>query len=63
MRFPDLLSTAFKNLYQRKARTFLTILGVIIGTMSITLMVAVGLGSQQQFMESIVKNSSFADED
>lgn len=56
MRFPDLLSTAFKNLYQRKARTFLTILGVIIGTMSITLMVAVGLGSQQQFMESIAQS-------
>lgn len=56
MRFSDLVKTALKNLYQRKARTFLTILGVIIGTMSIVLMVAVGVGSQYQFMESIAKS-------
>ncbi len=56
MNFFELIGTAFKNLFQRKARTLLTILGVIIGTMSITLMVAIGIGSQQQFIESISKS-------
>lgn len=57
MSFFDLLSTSFTNLYQRKARTLLTILGVIIGTMSIVLMIALGEGSTQAFIEQISQNT------
>lgn len=56
MRFSDLVLTALTNLYRRKARTLLTILGVIIGTMSIVLMVALGEGSKQVFMEQVSQN-------
>lgn len=56
MSFFELVKTALKNLRQRKARTMLTVLGVIIGTMSITLMIAVGIGSQQTFIEQISQN-------
>ena len=42
MRFPDLLSMSLNNLRRRKLRTFLTVLGVIIGTASIVVMVSLG---------------------
>lgn len=57
MNFFDLLSTSFTNLYQRKARTLLTVLGVIIGTMSIVLMIALGEGSTQTFIEEVSRSS------
>lgn len=50
----DILSMAYKNLMRRKARTFLTVLGVLIGTTSIIVMISLGLGlseSQRQMME------------
>jgi len=53
MSFFDLVTTSLVNLYQRKGRTLLTILGVIIGTMSIVLMVALGEGSTQAFIDEI----------
>jgi len=43
----DLLSMAAKNLLRRKGRTFLTMLGVLIGTTSIVVMVSLGLGMQK----------------
>ncbi|MDD4796392.1 MAG: ABC transporter permease, partial [Eubacteriales bacterium] len=51
MKLSDLLLTALGNLWQRKARTLLTVLGVVIGTMAIVMMVALGEGSQRMFME------------
>lgn len=50
----DILSMAYKNLMRRKARTFLTVLGVLIGTTSIIVMISLGLGlseGQRQMME------------
>ena len=50
----DILTMAYKNLMRRKARTFLTVLGVLIGTTSIVVMVSLGLGlsaSNQAMME------------
>lgn len=50
----DLIAMAAKNLLRRKARTFLTMLGVLIGTTSIVVMVSLGLGlqdAQQQMMQ------------
>jgi len=45
----DLISMAVKNLWKRKLRTFLTILGVIIGTASIIVMVSLGIGMNESF--------------
>ena len=42
----DILSMAAKNLMRRKSRTFLTMLGVLIGTTSIVVMVSLGIGLQ-----------------
>ncbi|GMQ58885.1 ABC transporter permease [Vallitalea sediminicola] len=43
----DLIRMGLKNLFRRKLRTFLTTLGIIIGTISIVLMVSLGLGMQK----------------
>lgn len=44
MKRVDLVLMAKGNLWRRKLRTALTVLGIVIGTVSILLMVAVGLG-------------------
>lgn len=51
MRIRDLLAMGFKNLWRRKARSFLTIFGVIIGATSIVLMVSIGLGQERQMYQ------------
>lgn len=40
----DIVTMAAKNLMRRKGRTFLTMLGVLIGTTSIVVMVSLGWG-------------------
>ncbi|MCR3921594.1 MAG: ABC transporter permease [Firmicutes bacterium] len=50
----DLLTLANRNLWRRKGRTFLTVLGVIIGTTAIVVMLSLGIGlveSQKKQME------------
>lgn len=47
MRWIDLLRMSSGNLKRRKLRTFLTILGVVIGTSSIVVMISLGLGMQE----------------
>jgi hypothetical protein len=54
----DTILLAVGNLWRRKTRTFLTILGVIIGTACIIIMVALGLGSLEQFNESVLQNNN-----
>lgn len=49
----DLISMGLKNLWRRKARTFLTILGVIIGTASIVIMVSLGIAMNVNFEKSL----------
>ncbi|MBQ2881616.1 MAG: ABC transporter permease [Clostridia bacterium] len=44
MRIFDIIKLAFKNLFRRKARTFLTLLGIIVGTTSVIIMLSMGLG-------------------
>lgn len=46
MSWIDLLRMSASNLKRRKLRTFLTVLGVVIGTASIVVMVSLGLGLQ-----------------
>lgn len=53
MKFPDLLIMSINNLRRRKLRTILTVLGVIIGTASIVVMVSLGIGLDQMFMEQL----------
>lgn len=45
----DIFTMAMKNLARRKGRTFLTMLGVLIGTTSIVVMVSLGLGMQASY--------------
>ncbi|MGI6226133.1 MAG: ABC transporter permease [Peptococcales bacterium] len=50
----DIFKMAYKNLWRRKVRTFLTVLGVLIGTTSIIVMISLGIGlneSQRRNME------------
>lgn len=50
----DIFMMAYKNLMRRKGRTFLTVLGVLIGTTSIVVMISLGIGlreSQTKMME------------
>ncbi|MCI8342720.1 MAG: ABC transporter permease [Firmicutes bacterium] len=49
----DMVSMAVRNLWKRKLRTFLTVLGVIIGTASIVVMLSVGIGMNEGFKEQI----------
>lgn len=53
MSWMDLLRMSSGNLKRRKLRTFLTVLGVIIGTASIVVMISLGLGLQQSMYEQI----------
>ena len=45
MNWNDLLRMSINSLRRRKLRTFLTVLGVLIGTASIVVMISLGLGS------------------
>lgn len=49
----DLLQMSSNNLLRRKVRTFLTILGVVIGTASIVVMLSLGLGLKRATMKQI----------
>ena len=49
MKISDLIRMGLRNLGRRKARTALTVIGVVIGTISIMLMVAIGQGLNYNF--------------
>ena len=49
MKISDLIRLSFDNLKRRKGRTFLTVLGVIIGTCSIIMMVSIGVALDKSF--------------
>lgn len=50
MTFFDMISMSAGNLFRRKLRTFLTMLGVLIGTASIVAMMSIGIGMQELVM-------------
>lgn len=58
MRFIDLLRMSVSNLFKRKVRTILTVLGVVIGVASIVVMVSLGLGLNRATMEQISNYAS-----
>lgn len=45
----DMISMAIRNLWKRKLRTFLTVLGVVIGTASIVVMISIGIGMNESY--------------
>lgn len=51
MTFYDMLCMSAGNLWRRKLRTLLTILGVLIGTASIVAMLSIALGMKQMVMD------------
>ena len=58
MRISDLIKMGLKNLARRKARTTLTIVGVVIGTISIVVMVSIGIGMNHSFEKSLMEQGS-----
>lgn len=58
MKISDLLLMSISNLWKRKLRTVLTVLGVVIGITSIVVMMALGNGLKESMMESISSYSS-----
>lgn len=48
-----MLEMSISNLFRRKMRTFLTVLGVLIGTASIVVMLSLGFGLNKSTMEQI----------
>lgn len=53
MSFLDLLKMACGNFLRRKARTLLTVAGVVIGTMAVVIMISIGQGLEQGYTEQI----------
>jgi putative ABC transport system permease protein len=50
LRFADLLRIAFSALYQQKVRTLLTLLGVVIGTLTLSVSLSLGWGFQEAML-------------
>ncbi|MCR5701769.1 MAG: ABC transporter permease [Lachnospiraceae bacterium] len=53
MRLSDILGMSLTNLWRRKIRTFLTVLGVVIGTASIVVMLSLGLGLKAAMLAQV----------
>ncbi len=53
MRWSDIFRFALTNLWRRKLRTFLTMIGAMIGTASIVVMVSLGIGINQGYIDSV----------
>lgn len=53
MKLSDILEMSVSNLWRRKVRAFLTVLGVVIGTASIVVMLSLGLGLRQAMMAEV----------
>ena len=58
MKFYELLKFSFLNLWRRKLRTSLTLLGVMIGTASIVVMMSLGIGLNYSYMQQIENSST-----
>lgn len=58
MNLNDMIIMAAKNLWKRKLRTLLTVLGVVIGTASIVVMMSIGIGLNESFREELEQMGS-----
>ena len=53
MKILDVLGMGLRNLLRRKTRTFLTVIGVVVGATAIILMLSLGIGMNEQLNRSI----------
>lgn len=53
MKWIDLIRLSLTNLWRRKMRTVLTMIGAMIGTASIVVMVSLGIGINQGYIDSL----------
>lgn len=53
MSFFDILKMACGNFLRRKARTLLTVAGVVIGTMAVVIMLSIGQGMEKGYIEQL----------
>ncbi len=58
MKFHELIKFSFMNLWRRKLRTSLTLLGVMIGTASIVVMMSLGIGLNYSYMQQLENSST-----
>jgi ABC-type antimicrobial peptide transport system permease subunit len=59
MAFFDYIRLAFKNLFRQKTRTFLTILAITVGSLSLILMLSIIISIKQSLMEQFQKLGAF----
>lgn len=55
MRISDIIIMGLKSLSRRKARTILTVLGVVIGSLSIIIMRSIGYGMENNFETQVMQ--------
>lgn len=60
MKISDLIKMGLRNLFRRKARTALTIIGMVIGTISIVVMFSIGNGINNVFDEAVMKDGGLS---
>ena len=60
MRISDLIKMGLRNLSRRKARTALTVIGVMIGTISIVVMISIGIGMNKNFKSQVMELGSLS---
>ncbi len=58
MLFTELLKMAWRSLLSNKLRTFLTMLGVIIGVTSVIALISIGMGVKKNMLDSISRLGS-----
>ncbi|HMR49507.1 MAG TPA: ABC transporter permease [Arachnia sp.] len=56
MRWSDIVASSLASLRQRPFRTSLTVLGVVIGTTAVVVMVSLGVGMSQSYLDSVESN-------
>lgn len=55
MKLKDMIVMCLSNLFKRKVRTLLTVMGVVIGTCAIVVMISLGLGMQKTTEEALAQ--------
>lgn len=59
MKFFDYILTSYKNLSRQKARTFLTVVAITVGSLSLILMISLLVGVRQGAMDSLKNLGAF----